>query len=375
MLNTEPETNLSSNKLHLAALILSAFAGCIILVSSCRTKTEYYMYDDFPKVPKTDIHLHIRTTDPVYMDFATRFNFRVVSPNVDSGHPWEEQLDTAMAIAKKWPGRFIFLGIFSADSFETADFAGNAIAQIDRNMRAGASGIKIWKNIGMVIRDKDGKYVMVDDPVFDPVFKYLEENKIPVMGHLGEPRNCWLPLKEMTDSSKSRYYRANPKYHMFLHPEAPSYEDQINARDNLLKKHPNLEFIGAHLASLEWNVDEIAKRMDQFPNLKIDMSARVAHLQYQSIANRERVRNFMIRYQDRIMYGTDITINPNESDPEGRTQTLLERWRSNWIYMATDSIQKIRNIQGDVKGLKLPKNVIDKIYNENADLYLNSQSH
>ena len=236
-------------------------------------------------------------------------------------------------------------------------------------MKAGATGIKIWKNIGMVIRDKNGKYVMVDDPVFDTVFKYLEGNKIPVMGHLGEPRNCWLPLKEMTDSSNARYYRANPEYHMYLHPEAPSYTDQINARDNLLGKHPELNFTGAHLASLEWDIDEIAKRMEQFPGLKIDMSARIAHLQYQSIADRERVRDFMIRYQDRIMYGTDITINANESNPKGRTQTLLERWRSNWIYLATDSIQNIRNIQGEVKGLNLPRNVIDKIYNKNAEFF------
>ncbi len=53
---------------------------------------------------------------------------------------------------------------------------------------------------------------------------------------------------------------------MFLHPEYPSYEDQINARDNLLKKNPDLKFIACHLASLEWNVDSLASRLDRFPN-------------------------------------------------------------------------------------------------------------
>jgi len=70
---------------------------------------------------------------------------------------------------------------------------------------------------------------------------------------------------------------------VYLYPEAPSYEDQINARDNLLKMHPKLDFTGTHLASLEWCVDEVVKRLDEFPNLKVDLSARMAHLQLQSI--------------------------------------------------------------------------------------------
>ena len=370
----EEKKNNFRRNLNLPALIFSSVVF-IILLTACQQKTEYYTYSDFPEVHKTDVHLHINSTDPVYMELSSRYNFRVVSPNVDSRIPLDEQLNTASSLAKAWPGQFAFLGTFSADSFETADFARNTIAQINKCMQAGASGIKIWKNIGMIIKDKKGNYVMVDNPVFDPVFKFLEENKIPVMGHLGEPKNCWLPLKEMTDTSNVRYYRANPQYHMYLHVEAPSYEDQIDARDNLLKKHPGLDFTGAHLASLEWSVDEIAKRLEMFPNLKIDMSARVAHLQYQSIADRDRVRNFMIKYQDRILYGTDITISANESDPDARSQVLLERWRSNWIYLATDSTQKIRNIAGDVNGLKLPREVIDKIYNKNADFFFNGFKH
>jgi len=189
------------------------------------------------------------------------------------------------------------------------------------------------------------------------------------MGHLGEPKNCWLPLEQMTDSGNYRYYKANPQYHMYLHPEAPSYDDQINARDNLLRKHPGLVFVAAHLASLEWNVDEIATRLDMFPNMNIDLSARMAHLQYQSVTDLQHVRNFLIKYQDRVAYGTDITISPDERDPEARLQALLERWKSNWIYLATDSVQKIKNISGDVKGLRLPKEVIDKIYKRNADRF------
>lgn len=341
----------------------------IMLATGCKEKSEYYTCDDFLTVPKTDVHLHINTTDPRYMELAERNNFTVISPNVDSRLPVEEQLDTSISIKKLWPVRFYFLGTFSVDSFGLPGFTDNIIKRIDKCMAEGAVGIKIWKNIGMVLKDAEGRYVMVDDPAFDAVFNYLEEKKIPVMGHLGEPKNCWLPLEQMTDSGNYRYYKSNPQYHMFLHPEAPSYDDQINARDNLLRKHPGLNFIAAHLASQEWNVDEIASRLDMFPNMNIDMSARMAHLQYQSVADRERVRNFIIKYQDRMAYGTDITISSAESNPDGRSQALLERWQSNWIYLSTDSVQKIRNISGDVKGLQLPKEVIDKIYKKNADRY------
>lgn len=351
------------------ASVIAAFLIIILGTGACQRKSEFYTFSDYAKVPKTDVHLHINSLNPAYMELAISNNFRVVSPNVDSRLPVEEQLTTASEIKKMWPGKFAFLGTFSVDSFGTPDFKENTIARINECMKAGASGIKIWKNIGMVLKDKEGKYVMVDDPSFDNIFSFMADNKIPVMGHLGEPRNCWLPLKEMTDSGNYRYYKSNPQYHMFLHPEAPSYEDQINARDNLLKKNPGLEFVAAHLASLEWNINEIAERLDLYPNMKIDMSARVAHLQYQSIADREAVRDFIIKYQDRILYGTDVTISDNEPNPETRTNMLVDRWISNWIYFATDSTQVIKNITGEVKGLQLPKTVIDKIYNQNADRF------
>jgi predicted TIM-barrel fold metal-dependent hydrolase len=350
-------------------LILCAFSA--LVVTSCQDKPAYYSASDFDKVLKTDVHLHINSLDPVYMELASKYNFRIVSPNVNSRISIDEQLNTSSSIRKAWPDRFAFFGTFSVDSFNTEGFAENTIARINQCMKAGASGIKIWKNIGMVLKDKKGSYVMIDDPAFDPVFKYLEENKIPVMGHLGEPKNCWLPLNEMTDTSNLRYYKANPQYHMYLHPEAPSYEDQINARDNLLKMHPRLDFTGAHLASLEWSVDELAKRLDRFPNLKVDMSARMAHLQLQSIKEYQRVREFLIKYQDRILYGTDITINSNEAKSDEKSQMLLERWRANWIYLATDSTFRIKNLPGEVKGLHLPKNAMDKIFNKNADRFFN----
>jgi hypothetical protein len=92
---------------------------------------------------------------------------------------------------------------------------------------------------------------------FTPIFRMLEERGTVVLGHLGEPRNAWLPLAEMTINGDREYFKTHPQYHMATHAEWPSYEQQIAARDRMLDRHPRLRFVGVHLASLEWSVDRI----------------------------------------------------------------------------------------------------------------------
>ena len=348
----------------------------LLLSPGCGHKPSgFYTAADFLKVSKIDVHFHYNTPDTRIMKFADSLNFRLVSPNVDAGVPIDSQLQAAVSIQKEFPGKLAFFGTFSVDSFGTAGFAEQTIARIQERMNAGACGIKVWKNIGMVLKDRAGQYVMVDDPGFKPVFNYLEVNEIPVMGHLGEPRNCWLPLEEMTLGNDFRYFTEHPQYHMYLHPEAPSYEDQINARDHLLQLHPGLFFTGAHLASLEWNVDELAKRLDTYPNLTADMTARIGHLQYQSLKDYDKVRDFLIRYQDRIMYGTDMSAGETGTDYTTSTAGLRTTWVDDWIYLATDSAIIVNDL-GDksVKGLKLPSEVIDRIYFKNAKRFFKTNN-
>ena len=153
---------------------------------------------------------------------------------------------------------------------------------------------------------------------------------------------------------------------MYLHPEMPSYEDQVRARDNMLGKNPDLTFIGVHLASLEWNVDEIAKFLDRFPNASVDLTERIPHLQYQSNKNRNRVREFFIKYQDRITYGTDFEEEENH-DPAELTERMNARWMRDWKYFNTEEIMTVPELDTPIQGLGLPKTVVDKIYRINAE--------
>ena len=193
--------------------------------------------------------------------------------------------------------------------WDTTNWADKTIAQLKTSFEYGALGIKLWKNIGMVHKDSTGHFIMIDNPKFDPVVQFIIDQNKTVMGHLGEPKNCWLPIEEMTVNNDRSYFKEHPQYHMFLHPEYPSYDDQINARDNFLSKYPDMRFVGAHLGSLEWDVDELAKRLNKFPNMAVDMAARIPHLQHHTTLDREKVRNFFIQYQDRLTYGSDSGIS------------------------------------------------------------------
>ena len=177
-------------------------------------------------------------------------------------------------------------------------------------------------------------------------------------------------MDQMTTPNDKRYYRDHPQYHMFLHQESPSYEEQINARNNLLQKHRGLEFVGAHLASEEWSVEELSKSFDRYPQLKADLSARISHLEYQSSKDREKVRNFLIKYKDRILYGTDMSVNEKSTNYAAVCEGMKRTWLDHWIYLATDSSMVFKDMPDTkLKGLQLPKEVADKIFYKNAERY------
>jgi GH18 family chitinase len=324
---------------------------------------EYYSLEDFKLVKKFDSHIHINTDEAVFIDLVKEDNFQFLDIIDDRpfGLPMDEQEKFAKLHLKNIPDRMVVATTFKVKDWSNNDWVDNTIAKLENSFSYGAKAVKIWKNIGMDLRDENGNFVMVNDPQLDPVIDYLVKNNIALVGHNGEPRDCWLPLEEMTFSQG--YYGSHPEYHMFLHPEYPSYEDQINARDNMLEKHPDLKFVGAHLGSLEWSLDELAKRLDKFPNMRVDLS-RLSHLMLHTLKNRQKTRDFFIKYQDRLLYATDTGINPT-TDPEQLKNRIHDRWVREWKFYVSDEQINLRRF-GELRGLKLPREVIDKIYLKNA---------
>lgn len=346
--------------------LLTSVAFSLLLIS-CQNK--YYSEEDFSGVRKIDSHVHINSDKGFFEDQAIKDNFILITLGVDHSDSVsvKQQLNYALLSIKKYPGSVFYGATFYFDTagWGTDSWSKKVISHLDNDISGGASTVKIWKNIGMTVRDKNGKFIMVDDPAIEPVVDFLISKKLPITGHLGEPRNCWLPLNEMTVSSDSNYFASNPHYHMFLHSEYPSYDDQIDARDRLLEKHPDLIFIGCHLGSLEWNVDEIAKRLDKFPNMAVDMAARICHLQYQSVKDREKVRDFCIKYQDRLLYATDLG-DSGTNNREALVKEVHDTWIDDWKYFTSKDAMTSDKFRGKFEGLQLPKEVVNKIFSENA---------
>jgi predicted TIM-barrel fold metal-dependent hydrolase len=266
---------------------------------------------------------------------------------------------------RAYPDRVAFAATFDAENSKDPAWLARTEKHLNAALDQGAVGVKVWKDIGMQQRDADGRAVMIDDPRFAPVFKLLEDRHVVVLGHQGEPRNAWLPLDKMTIQGDRQYFAEHPQYHMFSHPEWPSYEEQLAARDRMLDQHPNLQFVAVHLASLEWDVDRIADFLRRYPHASVDLAARLVHLELQSSIDRQKVRQFFITFQDRILYGSDLARGRDQTDAEF-TEEIRTGWLADWRYLTGDATLHSTDFAAPFQGLALPREVIDKVYHGNA---------
>ena len=326
-----------------------------------------YRVGDFASVEKIDTHVHLHGSLPTFMSRAVADNFRLLTINVNYSHfpPLAQQQSDALALRQADPDRVAFAATFDAAGSERPQWAQDVERQLSDALDAGAVAVKVWKDIGMQQRDKDSRVIMIDDPRFTPIFRMLEQRGTVVLGHLGEPRNSWLPLAEMTIRGDREYFTDHPQYHMYSHPEWPSYEQQIAARDRMLDRHPQLRFVGVHLASLEWDVDRVADFLNRYPGASVDLAARLSHVELQASLDRAKVRKFFIEFQDRILYATDIACAGPKEDSACAVQAH-ETWLDDWRFLSSSETLHSEQFAAPVRGLSLPRNVIDKIYSGNA---------
>ena len=348
----------------LAAALLTSFARA----QGNSASERYYRLDDFRRVTKIDAHMHVHGAAEHLLAAARRDNFRILTLNVDYPDfpPLAEQLADAIALKQRYPGRVAFAGTFSVVGFNEPGWTEKAQQQIDAALAGGAVGIKIWKNIGMALKDRDGRYVLPDDARLEPIYSRLEREHVVLLGHQAEPLNCWLPFEKMTVRSDREYFREHPQYYMAAHPEMPSHQSILAARDRMLKAHPALRFEGVHLASLEWDVDRVANFLDRFPDARVDVAARMVHLEYQAVSRRSKVQRFLIRYQDRILYGSDDAYGAQE-DTETAAAQVHEDWLRDWRFLVSAGRLHSEDFALSFRGLHLPKAVVDKIYRRNAE--------
>jgi predicted TIM-barrel fold metal-dependent hydrolase len=316
----------------------------------------------FAAMEPIDTHVHAFKNDPDFVQLVARLRLHVLDICVADSQGIYGELTTELTRAKSFvqgsKNHARLCVTFSPFGFQQNDFAQKTVKELHQEFADGAVAVKIWKNIGMELKTPDGRYVMPDDPAFQPIYREIAAEHKTLVAHVAEPSSCWQPPNP--DSPDYDYYKQNPEWYMYLHPDHPRKEVILAARDHLLAENPKLRVVGAHLGSMEVDVDEIAKRFDRYPNFAVDTAARMEYLMIQP---REKVRNFLIKYQDRVLYGTDLEFLDNESTPDA-LKDWQETYARDWKFLATDRILEYKGRK--IEGLNLPQQVLHRIYHDNA---------
>ena len=343
-----------------APKICLTIAAALFAIASQAQQTPLQGFAD---VHPIDAHVHVYRESPALNAFLLRYNLHFIDIVVlDDRDPFYKsftaQYDGVESAIHGAPGHVSLCTSFSPYDFESPAFAQRVIKQLNDNFAQGAVAVKIYKTIGMEIKKKDGAYLMSDDPVFQPIYQDIAAHNRTVIAHLAEPDSCWQPPNPT--SPDYSYYKSHPGEYAYAHPEWPSKEAILAARDHMLEMNPNLRVVGAHLGSMEVDVDEIAKRFDKYPNFAVDTAARV---QYFTLQPNEKVRKFLSKYQDRVLYGTDVEIMP-DSNIDKVLSDLQNTYALDWKYFATKETFDYKGRK--VTGLGLPKSVLRKLYHDNA---------
>ncbi len=349
-----------------APKLFLAIVAAVLATGSQQASVSYAQQppmQDFAAINPIDAHVHVYKETPALHAFLLRYNLHFLDIIVlDDRDPFyksfQAQYDGAQSVIWGTPGHAALCTSFSPYDFEDPGFADRAIRQLNENFQQGAVAVKIYKTMGMEIRKKDGKYLMPDDAVFQSIYQDIAAHNRTVIAHLAEPTSCWQPPNP--SSPDFEYYRDHPGEYAYAHPEWPSKEAILAARDHLLEMNPNLRVVGAHLGSMEVDVDEIAKHFDKYPNFAVDTAARV---QYFTLQPSNKVRKFLIKYQDRVLYGTDVEILP-DTNVEKELSDLQDTYALDWKYFATKETFDYKGHK--VTGLGLPKSVLRKLYHDNA---------
>ena len=252
------------------------------------------------KFPFIDVHNHqwslSEQTIPNLLADMEKLNMAVMV-NLSGGNGRGLQQMT-QSILKKAPNRFIVFANIDFKGIGEADWTAKAVQQLEADVKNGANGLKIFKNLGFSVTDKDGKRVAIDDPRLDAIWKKCGELKIPVLIHTADPKPFWDPV----DEHNERWLElvTHPRRKREANDPEP-WEQLIAEQHRMFKKHPSTTFIAAHFGWYPNDLGKLGSLLNEMPNMMIEFGAIIAELGRQPKA----AKQFFEQYQNRIMFGKD----------------------------------------------------------------------
>lgn len=320
-----------------------------------------------PRFPAIDAHNHLgepfgggwdKKPLPELLDLLDQAGI-VRYIDLDGG--WGEDILNAHLDYFKAPApeRFqIFGGVDWSQWMEQGDgFPEWAAGRLRAQKARGAEGLKIWKGFGLHVKDQHDTLVEVDDPRLIPLWETAGELDLPVMIHVGDPVAFFDPLDETNERWEE--LGAHPDW-AFPSPPFPPFLHIMDGLANLVARHPDTTFIGAHVGCYAENLTWVAVLLERCPNFYVDISARLGELGRQPYT----ARRFFLQYADRILFGSDM--GPH-LDAYRVIYRFLESDDEYFNYNASEIPQQGR---WHVCGLYLPDEVLEKVYHRNAERIL-----
>jgi uncharacterized protein len=266
-----------------------------------------------------------------------------------SGGSGERLREGIARLEGRYPNRFVTFANVDLSKIAEKGFGEAAAKILAEDVGAGARGLKIYKNLGMFLTDASGARVPTNDPRLDPIWRKAGELGIPVLIHTGEPSAFWEPFDRHNERWLELKQFPNRRRD---DPKFASFEQTMEEQHDLFRRHPKTIFINAHLGWLGNDLARLGRLMDEMPNMMTETGAVLAELGRQPRA----ARDFLIRYQDRVLFGKDSWA-PDEYPTYFRTLETADEYFDYY---------RRRHAHWKIYGLDLPDSVLRKIYFENA---------
>ena len=224
---------------------------------------------------------------------------------------------------------------------------------------SGAKGVKVWKNLGLQLRDERGELLLPDDERLTPTWAAAAELHLPVVIHVADPVAFFAPV----DASNERLEEllVHPEW-SFADPRFPRFERLIEALESLVASHPATTFIGAHVGCFAEDLAWVGRMLSRYPNFHVDIAARIAELGRQPRA----ARRLFIEHADRVLFGLDLF--PPDPAEYAIHFRFLETEDEYFDYSTEDVPPEGR---WTISGLGLPDDVLRKVYGGNASRLVN----